>query len=94
MMSVKQNGKWGAVNGFGELMIPCKYEDVVVGYQWAVENLAKVKQNGKWGLANFKGEEVLSCEYDEITSWYEIPLLRQRGDDLDEFDCMDSKERG
>lgn len=88
VMSVKQNGKWGAVNGFGELMIPCKYEDVVVGYQWAMENLAKVKQNGKWGLANFKGEEVLSCEYDEITSWYEIPLLRQRGDDADEFDCL------
>jgi hypothetical protein len=88
VMSVKQNGKWGAVDGNGELMIPCKYEDVVVGYEWGIRQLAEVKQNGKWGLVNLEGEEVLSCEYDEITGWYNIPLLRQHGGAAEDFDCL------
>lgn len=66
---VVENNKYGFKNGYGELVIPCIFEDVkrvrTLGNPFIIEcfedGFAKVKYNGKWGFIDVNGKW-----YDEI----------------------------
>lgn len=47
------NGKWGAIDAKGQVVIPCEYDSVIVFDENGVD---RVKKNGKEILINTKGE--------------------------------------
>lgn len=58
-------GFWGVINYFGELIIPCKYNQIAQ----ITENLIWVKLNDKWAFYNAKGELISQFIYDDIKSF-------------------------
>jgi hypothetical protein len=56
-----QEGKWGFVNEFGEVVVPYQYDVLEVSNN----GIMPAKQNGKWGYVTDKGELILPCDYDE-----------------------------
>jgi hypothetical protein len=56
--SVAQNGKWGKIDTFFRLLVPCKYNAPIYGNSF--------KEGNKMGWLNEKGEEVLPPIYENI----------------------------
>lgn len=48
--AVKNNGKWGVLKKYGELVIPCVFEEVAI----QPKGLAIVRQEGKYGIVKLK----------------------------------------
>ncbi len=64
---VKRNGKWGAINETGALVIPAKYEQI----NYLLNNnhvYFVITEKGKKGLLAASGSPILGSEYDLITS--------------------------
>ena len=57
---VSYNGKWGAINSTGKLVIPFKYSS----HGDFSEGLAAVSLNAKWGYVNKQGTLVIPTKYD------------------------------
>ena len=60
---VKKNGKWGAIDTTGKLVVPCEYD----AFWFFSEGLAPVQKNGKLGYIDKTGKLVVPCEYDKST---------------------------
>ena len=58
--TVKQNGKWGAVDTDGTPVIPCIYDEV---HDWHGRGY-RVRRDDHWGIAG--NDASLPCEYDVI----------------------------
>jgi hypothetical protein len=61
IVPIERDGKWGFINDVGQVIIPCKYDEV-----WAFSHgIVRVKLNGRWGFINKEGEEVIPCIFDD-----------------------------
>lgn len=70
---VKVAGKWGVINGKGELVIDTVYDEIP--YQSEYDGFSLffggnkdiiVVKDGKYGIVDLTGKEMLPCEYDYI----------------------------
>lgn len=61
---IDDNDKYGYEDAFGELVIPCIYDDA---YSFS-GGFAAVKVGGKWGFINTCGEVIVPCIYDEVAN--------------------------
>jgi len=61
--------KFGLMNSKGELIIPCKYDMLVGGFNHY--GLAEVRRDGLTGFVNKKGEEVIECKYQSVGEFRE-----------------------
>ncbi|WP_082026508.1 WG repeat-containing protein [Flammeovirga sp. OC4] len=63
---VKKNGKFGAINQQGKVVIPISYD----GISLCEKGWFRVKMgsgiSGKWGVINTSGKIVLECKYQEV----------------------------
>lgn len=64
---VKSGGKWGFVDGSGNLTVALKYEQVCT----ACGEFTPVSLNKKWGFVDGAGREVVSPKYDEVRPFSE-----------------------
>ena len=62
MWPVMQNGLWGFVDGTGELIIPCEWEDLK--YAMVVDGYAPVCRDGQWGIIRRDGTLAVPCVWD------------------------------
>lgn len=91
VQSIQDGNQWGFIDGKGEFIIPCNYEEVGD----FANGLARVKSNGKWGFIDRQGKEKIECKYDFATdfSGYPMPLklaLVGKGSDLYYIDDADN----
>ncbi len=76
LMVVSCNMKKGFMNTSGEIVVPCKYEDV----KPFSESLAGVCKGGKWGYIDKLGKEIVPCKYDGAASFSEgLACVRKNG---------------
>lgn len=54
------NERYGAINSFGELVVPCAYHTL----SWSYDGLIAAQKDNKWGYINHKNETVIPFEYD------------------------------
>lgn len=59
MWPVQQNGKWGFVDHTGQLIAPCRWDDV--GY--VCDGRAAVQKDGKWGAVDRAGKQIVACQW-------------------------------
>ena len=63
LQKIKQDDHWGFVNAKGEIVVPCKYNDVT----YFQEGLACVESDKrKWGFVDEKGNEVIPCKWEDV----------------------------
>ena len=67
IVSVAKNGKYGAINNKGEMVIPFEHE--YIGH--FADRLAAMKKNGKYGYINTLGKVVISCKYDAAGDFHD-----------------------
>ena len=68
---MKEEGKWGVINGKGDVVVIPKYENVTdfnEGIAWA-------QKEGTWWLINDKGQEIFSPKF-EINYWF-LPVFKE-----------------
>ncbi len=91
--SVKQNGKWGAIDGKGKTIIPISYDRIGLSLSGSevreadlIEEdpgrqcLIEVEQNGQRGFYNRSGKLIVPISYDSRSIWKE-GALAVRGKD-------------
>lgn len=66
LVLVKQNKKWGYIDGNGKTVIPCQYE---AAYSFR-DGKAAVKKNGKWGYIYMDGSTCIDFVLDEARPPY------------------------
>ena len=72
LMPVKKNGKWGYIDGDGNLVIPCIYDEVSLFNG----GIAIVKYNGKEYVIDKKGNVVEDEEViKKATEWKRVIIL-------------------
>lgn len=62
----QEDGKWGFVNGVGEVIVEPKFEDAFSFSQ----HLGAVKYAGKWGFINRYGTMIMEAEYESVSPFY------------------------
>lgn len=68
----EKDGKWGVVNGKGEIILDPKYASIEIPGKLKNEDLIKVEDfNGKTGYIDFSGKEIIPLIYDRGTSFSE-----------------------
>jgi len=67
--AVKKDGKWGFINGEGEIVVPLIYEDKGFGFFSPDEGLCNVKKDGKWGFIDNTGKEVIPFIYEDAAGF-------------------------
>ena len=64
--TIKKNRLYGLINIKNEVIIPCKYKEIILHY-FEKTGLIEVKdKNGLCGLINIKDEIIIPCEYNYI----------------------------
>ena len=61
---VRQNGKWGATDRLGKIIVPCQYDNIYV-----YRDLLIVINGDKHGVCDATGKLILPVEYD-YTGWF------------------------
>ncbi len=61
MIPCMQNGKYGFIDAFANIVIPFKYEEIK-----AFDNIYIVKLNGKYGLIDQSTNEIIPCVFDKL----------------------------
>ena len=65
---IKQNGKFGALDSIGNIVIPCIYDNIILNHEnmklFHDEGLADVLKNDKMGCVDKNGKIVIPCIYD------------------------------
>lgn len=90
LAAVKRNGKWGFINTFGEVVVPCKYDEVDSSYKDGIGRLTKGQEvfvfdcNGNL-MESYTKEEYEEDDYyqtydDDTPSVYDNPYYN---DNLD-----------
>lgn len=74
------SGKWGFVNGKGEYVIDCRYEDALS----FSDSLAAVKEGGKWGYVNRYQTMIVEPQFAEA-----YPFLNGKALTVDDLGCYD-----
>ncbi len=64
---VSYDGKWGAINSNGKLIIPFKYDS----HDDFSEGLAAISLNGKWGFVNKQGTLVVPTKFESAEKFKE-----------------------
>lgn len=61
LLKIKMNGKYGAIDFEGNIVIPCEYDDIYSfkGYEGKIVTL----KNGKYGISNTEGNILLNNEW-------------------------------
>ncbi len=70
-MAVRQEGKWGLVDGKGNAKSEMIYDDMVN----INDTLIKVKKDAKYGIMNMEGRLLTPIEYDDIESSKDDELM-------------------
>jgi len=88
---VEQNGKTGAINMKGDLVIPCIYDDLSSGDFTPCVNYgaASVKKHGHWGVVDSTGKVIVPFIYDEIECFSEYGTAIAKKDGR--YGCLNSK---
>ncbi len=72
---VFQNKKMGWVDEKGDLIIPCKYEDIRsnkrFSFQKSPHSIFPVKKNNKWGYVDGNGKEIIPFIYNRADPFFE-----------------------
>lgn len=63
---VKQNDKYGYIDGKGMWVIPAKFDDAK---DFAANGLAAVEQDGKWGYIDTKGQMVIPPKFNDADTF-------------------------
>lgn len=63
--AIKENGKWGLMNGEGEIMVKPQYQSIEKNYNDLVIN---VSQDARWGVVDSIGKKIIPCQYDKVKS--------------------------
>ncbi|GEM_PF-5989865 len=75
---IKQNGRYGVINEFGDVTIPIVYDDL----KWSLWSYAAVSKNGRWGIMTLSGNLITPIEYDTIIAFpnsVEYAIVKQNG---------------
>lgn len=65
---VKQDGKWGLLDNYGNEIIPFEFEEIIsLSYS---EGLIGIKKDGKWGFIDREGNSVVPIKYDSVFPLY------------------------
>ena len=64
----KEDGKYGAIANYGELIIPAVY-DSIVHYQGFFVTRKQVSRNHEWSIFNGDGIKANKISYDQIGEW-------------------------
>jgi hypothetical protein len=75
---IKQNGRYGVINEFGDITIPVIYDDLI----WSIWSYAAVSKNGRWGIADLSGNIIAPIVYDTIIGFpssVEFAIVKQNG---------------
>lgn len=67
LSKVRKQGKFGAVNRSGQVIIPAEYHNL----HFVGEGMVSVIQNGKLGLIDNTGKVILPVQYDRIAPFSE-----------------------
>lgn len=90
--AVKQNGKWGAVDGAGKVIIPVSYDKIGLSLsdpdvkdndmdsEPDRANLVEVQQGKLRGFYTRKGQEVIPPSYENRSVWQEGALAVEKPD--------------
>ena len=90
--AVKSNGKWGAVDGSGQQVIPLSYDKVGISLsdpdvkdddadsEPGRENLVEVEEKGLRGFYNRQGQVVVPVSYESRSVWKDGALAVQGKD--------------
>lgn len=62
----KENYIYGAIDNFGNVVIPIIYESLNFYDNYKIKDFIPVKLNGKWGVIDFKNKEIAPFKYDHI----------------------------
>ena len=84
---VKKNGKWGAIDCEGNVVIPFEYSDFQSGaYSGFQEGSLAVKKGDRWGVIDVDGNEIIPIQYANAYPYNEGYCLVQQGDYFGVFD--------
>ena len=75
---IKQYGKYGVINEFGDVTIPIVYNDL----KWSLWSYAAVNKNGRWGIMTLSGNSITPIVYDTIIAFptsVEYAIVKQNG---------------
>ena len=72
---LSKGGKFGFVDQWGVMVIPCKYDDAHI----FSEGLASVKLKDQWGFINTKGQEVVPIQFSDARPFFDGVALVQVG---------------
>jgi hypothetical protein len=62
---LKQNGRYGLVNEFGDVTIPVIYDELI----WPMWSYAAVSKNGRWGVSDLSHNIIVPVVYDTIIAF-------------------------
>ena len=75
---IKQNGRYGVINEFGDVTIPIVYDDL----KWSLWSYAMVGKSGRWGIMTLSGNSTTPIVYDTIIAFpssVEYAIIKQNG---------------
>lgn len=75
---IKQNGRYGVINEFGDVTIPIVYDNLI----WSLWSYAAVNKNGRWGIVTLSGNSIAPTVYDTIIAFptsVEYAIVKQNG---------------
>jgi len=71
LAAVKREGKWGFVNGYGQEIVRCRYDEVRDFEEAGIRNyMAAVRRGDRWGFVNKEGKEVVPFRYEEVRGFF------------------------
>ena len=70
-LTILKNGKWGATDLDGEILLPFEYDDMKIHYYVGEKTFFVVQKNGKYGVINLNEKIILPFEYDDIQVYYD-----------------------
>jgi hypothetical protein len=68
---VEYQGKWGAINTNGTLVLPAKFEELGARErEWFTEGLIPCCEDGKWGAIDITGTYIFRTDFEQIGLFY------------------------
>ena len=78
LAKVKKDKKWGYIDTTGNVVFPCRYNEV----ENFSDGLARVRVGTKWGLISSDGTEVIKPTFDWIYEFVDgIALVKLEGEE-------------
>ena len=78
LAKVKKDKKWGYIDTTGNVVFPCRYNEV----ENFSDNMARVRVGTKWGLISSDGSEIIKPTFDWIYEFIDgVALVKLEGDE-------------